>query len=62
MLMLRNVTLIKQMLTKKLQMTTVLKSLHHSNLKKSVFTHLNIKPVTNKLELLSEQGRRNIDV
>ena len=40
----------------------VLKSLRCNNLNKLVFAYLNINPITNKFELLSQQVRGNVDV
>ena len=40
----------------------MLKSLRCNNLNKLVFAYLNINPITNKFELLSQQVRGNVDV
>ena len=61
--LLRNVALIKQILTKKVTYgNRVLKSLRCNNLNKLVFAHLNINSIRNKFKLLSEKVRGNVDV
>ena len=61
-LLLKNVTLIKQILSKNTDGNSLLKSLCCSNLNKLVFAHLNINSIRNKFELLSEQVRGNADI
>ena len=64
-LLLRNVTLIKQLLQQVTDGNRVLKSLQSNSLNKMVFElvfYLNINSIRNKFELLSEQVRGNVNV
>ena len=57
-----NETLIKQILTKKLQMASGCSNLYAVITYKLAFAHLNISSIRNKFELLPEQVRGNVDI